>query len=112
MSDNVLDFNSNQKMLIDEDITFSKIIDMSPEEFKKYCGGKNATVLLGLKNLLAATYVTVENAKDKVVEMMVKDIGVKQDPAYNKYLQDLYVLLQDLEDKATYICALVSAPLN
>lgn len=112
MNKDVLESNSNQKTSTDKDITFAEVVDMSCDEFKKYCEGKNATVLLGLRNLLASTYVNVETAKDKVVEMMLKNVEVKEDPVYKKHLQDLYLLLQDLEEKATYIRTLTTAPLN
>ena len=112
MTDNVLESNSNQKTSTNEDTTFAQVVDMSREDFKKYCEGMNATLLLGLRNLLASTYVNVESAKDKVVDMMVKDAKVKEGPVYQKHLQDLYLLLQDLEDKAAYIRALLTTPLN
>lgn len=81
--------------------TFSSLMDGTDEEFKAYCSSLSLGEVMSLRKLISGSYTTIEAAKDKVIsEFTEKDAS---DSVKFKTLQDFYLAMQNLENKAT-IC--------
>lgn len=94
--------------------TLDEIIQLKPEEFAEFLSEQNLGYLSSVKNFIQMYYEQVNVTKDSILALVHKGENMpKQDKEQaQKTLNDLYIVMQLLEDKFNITNEIINSKMN